>query len=202
MFLFTILFIHMKLSQAKTYGGIGVILSLIGGVIPYAGSIVSIIGIVLLLIAVKYIADETKNKNIFSNYLIAFILAIVAIIIAIVSFIAFVGIDVLLNLRNLRRVEDIIALRHIVAGLIFGIIIFWVIYLISAIFVKKSYYAIAEHTKVDLFHTTGLLYLIGAATLIILIGVFIILIAKILEIIAYFSLPEELPKIEKSQESI
>jgi uncharacterized membrane protein len=79
-------------------------------------------------------------------------------------------------------------------GCILAFLVAWIMLLIGALYLKKSYDRIAEHTKVDLFKTTGLVNLIGAATLIILIGAFIIIIAKILEIVSYFSLPENLPQ--------
>jgi uncharacterized membrane protein len=44
-----------------------------------------------------------------------------------------------------------------------------------------------------MFQTTGLLYLIGAALTIILVGFLILLIAEILQIVAFFSIPEQLP---------
>ena len=69
-----------KLSDAKVYGGIGAILSLVGGFIPYVGPILSIVGLVLVFIAVKYIADETKDNEIFKNYLLSFICSIIAVI--------------------------------------------------------------------------------------------------------------------------
>jgi len=187
---------NMKLSQARIYGGVGAILGLVGGVIPYAGGIVSIIGVVLVLVAVKYIAEETKDESIFTNYLIAFILAIVSIIVAIVALFAFIGTGVLFHPSEIKEAAHLFSLKHLLLGLVAAIIIFWILYLISAIFVKNSYYSIAHHTGVDLFHTTGLLYLVGAATLIIFIGFLIIFIAKILEIISFFSLPDELPKQE------
>ena len=56
-----------KLRDAKILGGIGAILLLLS-FIPF----VSIIGIVLMFIAVKYISDETKDKDIFKNYLYSF----------------------------------------------------------------------------------------------------------------------------------
>ena len=65
-------------------------------------------------------------------------------------------------------------------------------------YLRKSYNSIAKHTKVHLFRTTGLIYFIGAITLIIAIGIIIILVAKILEIVAYFSLPEKLPSTKKA----
>jgi len=44
-----------------------------------------------------------------------------------------------------------------------------------------------------MFSTVGTLYLIGAALLIIMIGGLILIVAKVLEMIAFFSLPEKLP---------
>ena len=185
----------MKLSQARVYGGVGAILSLVGGVVPYAGGVVALVGIILVLVAVKYISEEAKDKSIFNNYLIAFILAIVSVIVAIVALFAFIGASVLFHPSEVRELPHLLSVK-LIFSLIAALLIFWILYLISAIFVKNSYYSIAHHTGVDLFHTTGLLYLIGAATLIIFIGAIIIFIAKILEIIAFFSLPEELPKQE------
>ena len=50
-----------NLSNAKTFGGIGALLLLIGGFIPYAGPLISIVGLVLVFIAVKSISDITKE---------------------------------------------------------------------------------------------------------------------------------------------
>jgi uncharacterized membrane protein len=80
----------VELSNAKLFGGIGAILMLVGGFIPYAGPIVSILGLVLLFIAVKTISDLTNDKNIFSNYLMHFIFGILIIVaIFVIMIIAF-----------------------------------------------------------------------------------------------------------------
>jgi len=179
----------MYLSQAKTFGGIGAILSLVGA---FSYGILTIVGIVLILIAVKYIADAFRNDDIFKNYLISFILRFVSIFIAIVSFIAILGVDTLFKWRHINEIEKSIGAAHIVFALLVALIILWVIFLVASIFLKRSYYEIAEKTGVSMFHTTGLLYLVGAATTIILIGFLIIFIAKIFEIISFFSLPEEI----------
>jgi len=65
-----------NLGNVKIFGGIGALLLLIGGFIPYAGPIVSIIGLVLVFIAVKSISELTKDNDIFRNYLIHFIMSI------------------------------------------------------------------------------------------------------------------------------
>jgi uncharacterized membrane protein len=188
-----------KLSEAKILGGIGALLSLFV-IAPYAGPIVGLVGLILVFIAVKYIADETKNHSIFQNYLMNFILNIIAIGAVIVIMVAAFGLSGGFSWINSLQEQNIMdfttfwnSFGTLIGGCIVAFIIAWVLLILGAMYLRKSYNSIAEHTKVDLFKTTGLLYFIGAITLIIIIGVFIIIVAKILEIVSYFSLPENLP---------
>lgn len=59
---------------------------------------------------------------------------------------------------------------------------------------KQSYDLIAEETGVGMFHTVALLYIVGAVLTIVLIGALLLLIAAILEVIAFFSLPDSVPE--------
>ena len=197
-----------NLSETKVYGGIGAILMLIGSFIPYGGPIISIIGLVLIFIAVKAISEITKDDDIFRNYLMHFIftiLAIVAIIvIMIIAFGAAGGFSWITELTELQS-EDITDFNtfwdlfgDMIVGAIVALVVGWILAIISALYLRKSYNNIAEHTKVSTFKTTGTIYLIGAITLIILIGFLIIFIAKIIEIIAYFSIAESLPSSKES----
>ena len=73
------------------------------------------------------------------------------------------------------------------------ILIVWIIfYILSAVYLKKSFDGIAQGTRVDMFKTTGLIYLIGAILIFIGIGFIILFIAQILMIVAFFSLPDQL----------
>src|SRR3989442_6476453 len=74
-----------------------------------------------------------------------------------------------------------------------GRVVIWIIYLVVSIFMKRSYDTIATRLNIGMFHTTGLLYLIGAATAIIFVGFIIVFIAEILQIVSFFSLPEQMP---------
>ncbi len=65
--------------------------------------------------------------------------------------------------------------------------------MIASIFLKRSYDNIGTRLNIGMFHTTGLLYLIGAATLIIGVGFIIAIVAAILQIVAFFSIPEQMP---------
>ena len=189
-----------ELSNAKVFGGIGAILMLIGGFIPYAGPIVSILGLVLLFIAVKTISDLTKNKDIFSNYLMHFIFGILSIVaVVVIMLIAFGAAGGFTWISSLETAEitDFESFWEyfgdLIGGCVLALIIGWILSIIAAIYLRRSYNGIAEHTKVSLFKTTGTAYFIGAITTIVLIGFLILLIARIIEIIAYLSLPDKLP---------
>lgn len=196
-----------KLGEAKILGGIGALLSLLV-LIPTIGFIIGIVGLVLIFIAVKYIAEEAKNNSIFQNYLMNFILQIIAIVAVIVIMIAAFGISGGLSWINTIQQENITdfdsfwsSFGPLIIGCILAFIIAYVILILGVLYLRKSYNSIAEYTKVDLFKTTGLLYFIGAITLIILIGIFILIIAKILEIVSFFSIPENLPTTTEPQKT-
>ena len=197
-----------KLSEAKVFGGIGALLMLIGGFIPYAGPIVSIVGLVLVFIAVKSISQITKDEDIFRNYLMHFILSIISIVaifvIMLIAFGAVGGFSWITSLES-ANITDFDSFWAYFGGLIgacvLALIVGWILSVLAAIYLRKSYNSIAKHTKVDLFRTTGTVYFIGAITTIVLIGFLILLIARIIEIIAYFSLPDELPTGVKKEKS-
>ena len=184
-----------KLSEAKILGGIAALLMLLGGfIIPGLGAI---IGLILVFIAVKYISEECKDKSIFDNYVLQFVYKIIAIVAVVVIF--FISIEGFTFFTALESIDfsDFNAVWSFFEPYIMwwaiALLIGWAFLIISSWYLKKSYYSIAEHTKVHSFRTTGLVYFIGAITLIIAVGLFIILIAQIIEIIAYLKLPAKLP---------
>ena len=188
------------LNNAKIMGGIGAILTLLG-IIPSAGFILGIIGFILILVAVKYISDETKDKSIFNNFLYFFITCIIGVVITVIVLVITVinagGIAYIneLQAKALTNPMDVWnAIQPLLTGFLVALLILCILIIISAIYLRKSYDKIAELTNVKWFSTTGLLFLIGAATLIIGVGFIILLVAMILEIIAFFSLPDKLPE--------
>jgi len=190
-----------ELSNAKSLGVVGALLSLIGIFLPSFGIFLALVGFILILVAVKNISEVTKDKTIFNNFLYAFILEIIAFVVALII-VLFVfqsvgGISYFTELQNMAYTnpgEIIDYLMPFILGALAAFIILCFIMIISAIFYKKCFDKIGEKTNVKWFSTTGLLFLIGAATLIIIIGFFILIIALIFQIIAFFSLPETLPK--------
>lgn len=192
-----------NLSNAKTFGGIGAILLLVGGVIPYAGPVISILGLILIFLGVKTIAEVTSDQDIFKNFLLSFIFNIVAIValfgMLLIGFGAAGGISWLTSLETANITNFSSFWNYfgdIIITAIIGFIVAWIFLIIGAIYLRKSYNSIAKHTNVNYFETTGTIYLIGSITAIILIGFLILFIARIFEIIAYFSLPDNLPNDE------
>ena len=187
-----------KLHDAKIFGVIGAIFMLFGGfIIPGIGAIV---GLVFLFIAVKYIADDTKDQSIFDNYLMHFILTIVAVVaIFVIFFISVGGFTFFSAMKSIDFKSPRAVWNYFspyIVWWVLGLVIGWIFFIIAAWYLKKSYNSIAEHTKVDLYRTMGTIYFIGAITTIVLIGFLIILVAKIIEIVCFFSLPDQLPTAE------
>lgn len=183
------------LAQAKTYGGVGSILLLVSPFVPLAGIVVFIVGIILILLAVNYISDVLQDRAIWNNMLIFVVLAIVGF--AVLTFFVFATVFSFIGLPGagfeIGQPPDITGgdLIALFVGIILGAVIAWVMYLVGAVFMKRSYDAIANRLGVSMFSTTALIFLIGAVLLVIAIGALLIFVAGILQIVAFFSIPDQ-----------
>jgi uncharacterized membrane protein len=165
-----------KLGDAKTLGGIGAILLLIPGI--------SIVGYILILIATKYVSDALGDKSVFDNMLYAVIAGIVGV--AAAAFIIFTG----------AAFSAVTFSASAIAGVIVGLAIAWIALIVSAIFIRRSYDTMAAKLNVGTFKTAGTLYFIGAILTIILVGLIILFIAAIVQIVAFFAIPDSVPGMQ------
>ncbi len=196
-----------ELGNVKIFGGVGALLLLLGTFIPYAGPVISIVGLIFVFIAVKSISELVKDHDIFTNYLYHFIFSLISIVaifvIILIGFGAIGGFSWITSLQDIN-ITDFETFWDYFGGIIgYGILalfVGWILGIIAAIYLRRSYNGIAKHTNVGLFRTTGTVYFIGAILTIIIIGLFIMFIARIIEIIAYFSLPDKIPSTEKKEE--
>lgn len=194
----------MNLETGKYLGGIGALLIVIAGLatfgVPYAG-VLGLVGLILVLISTKFLADHYGERGIFNN-------ALYALIIGIIGFIAFIGIAVYsvlstlaelgINTENLSDLPIIIQQRIMegdtgfIWSLLGAIILAWAILsiclIIATIFSRKSLNLLSTKTEVGLFGVAGILMLIGGILFIIFIGVILIWIAWILIAAAFFSI--------------
>ena len=196
-----------QLSQAKTVGGVGAILMLLG-IVPAVGWVLSIAGAILVLVAIKYVSDILADPSIFKNMIVAVVLAIAGLVVGVAVVLSTVfatfGMGVLAsNFGNMGAFTPSSIPPGNWVGLILGVITglaaMWVVLLVSSIFVRRSYGSMASKLGVSMFGTAGLLYLIGAALTIVLVGIVIIFIAEILNIVAFFSIPDQLPAAPQPQ---
>jgi uncharacterized membrane protein len=185
-----------KLSQAKTLGGVGSILVILTAV-PLVGFILGIVGLVLILVAVKDISEAVNDRSIFNNMIISFFLGIVGLVVAglviVGSFLTYIGLRHLPGPNFNPSTVPTGNLVGFVLSVIAGLVVFWVVLTISAVFLRRSYGSIATRLNVSMFGTAGLVYLIGAATAILLVGFLLLFVAQILTIVAFFSIEEAPP---------
>lgn len=195
----------MTLESSKNMGGIGALLIVIGA-LPFLGaytSILSLIGLILVLIALNGLANIYNERGIFNNALYGILAGIVGVVVSVailitagVGFFTAVGIDIntVINdptafsridwtrIVNLENVLPYIAIAFL------GLVVLFVFFVLSAFFVRRSLNLTAAKSGVGMFSTAGLLLLIGAILTIILIGVLLMFIAAILLIVAFFQI--------------
>lgn len=182
------------LTEAKAIGGIGAILVILTAV-PSFGWLLGIIGLILILIAINRISYEVKDRKIFSDMMLSVILAIVALVILGIAVIA--SVFTLMGLGSFSGTEFVPApnvkpgdyIAFFVA-LVPALIAVWVLFILSAVFIRRSLTSMGDKLNIRLFGTAGLIYLIGAATIIIGVGVLLIFVSEILLAIAFFMIEE------------
>ncbi len=176
----------MSLESGKTLGGIGALLMVIGSFVPF----LSLVGIILLLVGLKHLADYYGDSGIFQNALYGFIFGIIGIIAG-----AFVVLSLVFGLAIISPTPDLADPLAFLGGIILALIVVFIFYLLTAIFYKRSFDILSEKTGEKMFGTAGLLLLIGAVLTIIIIGLLLMFIAWILLTVAFFSIktPTEQP---------
>jgi len=167
----------------RVLGGVGAVLAAVGSLLFLRGAvgIVGIFGLILVLVAMRGLADDYKNHAIFRHSLTAFTVGIIGTTIGIAVFAAF---DFLSGFIFSHPIIG--AFGFIIA--IGGWIIMFLFFLLEGVFFKHSFDNLAYSSKENLLRTGGLLLLIGGALTIIIVGFFIILIGWLVLAAGLFSL--------------
>ncbi|MGA7912600.1 MAG: DUF996 domain-containing protein [Candidatus Dormiibacterota bacterium] len=163
---------------------------------PSVGWILGIAGFVMMLVAVKYIADDLNERKVFNNMMTAVILSIAGVVVG-----SLVVLGTVLNAflndyftgPNFAPSTSVTTAQWIAFGSAIGLGLLgaWVFFLVSAVFLRRSYKTIGSKLGVDMFGRAGLLYLVGAATIIVAVGFVILFVAQILTAVAFFSIHEQ-----------
>jgi uncharacterized membrane protein len=197
----------MNLETSKNLGGVGALLIFVSpllGAAPGVGGltgILSLIGAILVVVALKGFADHYKEDGIFNNALYAIIAVIVGavtfvatLIFAAVDFFTALGLDItnIQNWSSLSQIDwqavDMNLILRFVGVVLLALVILLVFLVITVVFLRRSLRSMATKTGVGLFATTGTLMLVGAILTIVLIGIVLIWVAALLLAIAFFSI--------------
>jgi uncharacterized membrane protein len=203
------------LTQAKILGILGSFIMLVVMIIGLSASlavpiplitlfifvimmILNVAGNYLIFNAVKQISYEVNDREIFHNVFVWFILHIagIAIFLVVMYFLR-----LFLEKTSVRSLSDIFTgLGMIEFSVIFtdlwrlvaGSMVMWFVLIISAWFLKRGYEQIAARTGTEIFRAVGYWYYWGTRLAIVFVGFIIIIIALILQIMAFYFLPSSI----------
>lgn len=160
----------MSLESNRTLGGVGAILL----AIPF----LNLVGTILILIAMKGLADYYNDDDIFNN-------ALYGLIFGIVGGVAFIVVIFMFFIPGVV-VSPIVAPFAGLGLLILAVVVLYVFSLLAAIFYKNSLNRLSAKSGEPMFDTAGLILLIGA--IIPVIGEILKFVAWILAAVAFFNI--------------
>jgi len=160
--------------------------------------ILNVAGNYLIFNAVKQISYEVNDREIFHNVFVWFILHIagIAILLVVMYFLR-----LFLEKTSVRSLSDIFTgLGMIEFSVIFtdlwrfiaGSMVMWFVLIAAARFLRKSYEQIAARTGTEIFRAVGYWYYWGTRLAIVFVGFIFIVIALILQIMAFYFLPSSI----------
>jgi uncharacterized membrane protein len=179
---------NANFEYSKTLAGEGSILLLLS-LIPYAGWILGIIGIVLLLRGMKELSNYYQDETIYQNSLTGvkyYIIALVAVGVAIGAMVIGVG-----SATNFKFNGTFTLTPAFGAGLVAffaGLIIGFIFYMLATSQLRKTFNTLAEKSGEKSFITAGSLLRWGAILTIVLVGLILIFIAWIFATIGFFTM--------------
>ncbi len=159
----------MSLESSRTLGGVGAILL----AIPF----LNLVGIILVLIAMKGLAEYYHEDGIFRNALYGFIFGIIGAVAIVVV--------ILMLIIGVASVSPVAAPVFGIGLFILSLILMYVFSLLGAIFYRNSFNILSQKSG-GMFETAGLILIIGA--IIPIIGEVLKFIAWILAAAGFFSI--------------
>jgi uncharacterized membrane protein len=168
---------------------------LILGVVPYVGWVLGIVGIFLLVRAMREFASYYQDNSIYQNAVGGIKFYIVALIALGVSGGGFIVGLVVTDIGSPLSVGNVVG---VTVGAVFLVVAF-VFYVLASARLRKTFNALAQKTGEHSFATAGTLLWIGSILTIIVIGLLLIFIAWIFAIVGFFSMKSPMQKQYDSQ---
>jgi uncharacterized membrane protein len=180
---------NVSLQYSKTLAGEGAILLLLS-LVPYAGWILGIIGVILLLRAMKEFSNYYQDEEIYKNSLTGvkyYIVALVAAGVAIASLVIGIWTATGFTFTTGNFVPTIAFGAGLIAFLV-GLIVAFVFYILATSHLRRTFDTLALKSGEASFTTAGNLLWWGSILSIILVGFVLILIAWIFAAIGFFTM--------------
>jgi uncharacterized membrane protein len=199
---------NVSLEYSKTLAGEGAILLLLS-LVPYAGWILGIIGIILLLRGVKELSNYYQDDEIYKNALTGvkfYVIALVAVGVAIAAITVGVGVA-----TGFEFTASFVPTVGFGVGLITffaGLVAAFVFYVLAASHLRRTFNTLAQKSGEASFTTAGNLLWWGAMLTIVLVGLVLIFIAWIFATIGFFTMkaqqqqPYTPPSIQPEQGTV
>ena len=200
----------MQVESGKNLAGIGAILIFVSFltfsiVPPFGSGFIGLVGLVLMLLGVKVVADYFGDAGIFKNMLYGTIAGVVGIVLAIVVAIGLLITSLVsflykiypgwngdwVSLSGMTPTTTNLTRSDLLPFLTVAIAIFAILFiftLVVVLFYRRSLSSLKKSSAIGLFGTTGTILLIGAVLTIILIGYIIIWLDFLLLAIAFFQI--------------
>ena len=184
---------NVSLEYSKTLAGEGSILLLLS-LVPYAGWILGIIGVVLLLRGMKELSNYYQDEEIYKNSLTGVKYYIIALVAAGVAIAAItIGIGSATGFKFKAGFSLTPAFGIGLTAFFAGLIIAFVFYLLATSHLRKTFNTLAQKSGESSFTTAGTLLRWGAILTIVLVGLVLIFIAWIFATIGFFTMkPQQL----------
>jgi uncharacterized membrane protein len=174
------------IESSKTMAMVGSILLIIGGIpfAPYVG-ILSLVGVILLLMAIKGFSQSYQDPAMYDNALRGFIYYIIAAIAVAIAFgLLWAGIATISTMFFLGLGIGIV----FIIGFIVALVVGFIFYVMAAKRLRTTLNALAQRTGEKSFETAGTLLYYGAILTIVVIGGLLIFIAWIFATIGFFQM--------------
>jgi uncharacterized membrane protein len=190
----------INFENSKTMAGVGSILLLLS-MIPYAGWVLGIVGIVLLVKSMKefssYYGDESIYQNTWKG-IKYYIVALIAITVAGFAVLFGVAAATAFTFEGFLAVTAGLG-AGVIAGIV-GLVIAFVFYVLAATHLKTALNILAEKTGDQTLATAGTLLWIGSILTIIGVGLLLIFVSWIFATIGFFSMKNpQFPQYNQAQ---
>jgi uncharacterized membrane protein len=173
--------------HSKTLAGVGSILLLLG-VVPYAGWVLAIVGVVLLVMGMKELSKYYQDENVYKNTLTGVKFYVVAVVAAAAAIVA-IMIDIALATNfKFTNLVPTVGFGIGVAALLAGLVVAFVFYILAASHLKRALDSLAQKSGEASFTTAGTLLWLGAILTIVLVGLVLIFVAWIFATMGFFSM--------------